>query len=241
MRFLDISYLEPEKNLALDEVILDSVEEGRAEDTFRLWESPVTFVVIGSGQRYRQVVNHFNCLRDKIPIMRRCSAGGAVLQAQGCLNFAVALRYDTCPEVADLHGSYEYILGKVVAALDKAGIEAHRAGISDLVLKGCKVSGNAQRRRRFACLHHGTLVYDINYDMMSRYLLEPDDRPEYRGQRIHSEFVGMLPVGSAKLRPALLEAFAPRIGAISPDPDEEKTVERLMHTKYRSRDWTFRR
>jgi len=241
MRFLDISYPEPEKNLALDEVMLESVEDGRAPDTFRLWESPTSFVVIGSGQRYRQVVNHFNCLRDSIPIMRRCSAGGAVLQGKGCLNFALALRYDSCPEVADLHGSYEFILSKVIAALDKAGVAAQRAGISDLVVEGLKVSGNAQRRRRYSCLHHGTLVYEAKYPMMSRYLLEPEDRPDYRGQRTHSEFVGVLPLKPEILRSTLREMFAPGINAAMPTPDEEESATTLMLTKYNSKDWTFRR
>ena len=241
MRFLDMSYPEPETNLALDEVILDSVEEGRAQAVFRLWESPETFVVIGSGQRYRQVVHYFNCLRDKIPVMRRCSAGGAVVQGPGCLNFSVVLRYDYCSEVADLHGSYEFLLGKVIEALAGVGIKAQRAGISDLVVDGLKVSGNAQRRRRFSCLHHGTLIYQPQYDKMSRYLLEPDDRPEYRGQRIHREFVGVLDTTPEALRTALQQGFAPDIEATMPTPEEEQAVTRLMRTKYGSKDWTFRR
>lgn len=241
MRLLNISYLEPEKNLALDEVILDSVEEGRTPETLRLWESPVAFVVIGSGQRYRQVVNHFNCLRDNIPIMRRCSAGGAVLQGPGCLNFALALRYDSHPEVTDLHGSYEYLLGRVVAALAKVGVFVQRAGISDLAIGDLKVSGNAQRRRRFACLHHGTLVYNLDRVAMSRYLLEPEDRPEYRGQRTHSEFVGVLPVDAAVLRPMLQDVFAPETKPTILTTDEEKNLENLAQTKYRSKDWIFRR
>ncbi|HDP34611.1 MAG TPA: lipoate--protein ligase family protein [Candidatus Hydrogenedentes bacterium] len=241
MRLLDISYTEPAKNLAMDEVILESVEQGRAPDTLRLWESPVPFVVIGSGQRYRQVVDYFNCMRDNMPILRRCSAGGAVLQGPGCLNFALALRYATNPEVADLHGSYEYILEKMATAFSKAGIVAVRSGISDLTVGDLKVSGNAQRRKRNACLHHGTLVYGMKHDVMTRYLPEPEDRPDYRGTRTHSEFVGTLPLSPEALRELVWEAFAP--GA-TPDklvPEETKAVDYLALTKYARPDWTLRR
>ena len=157
------------------------------------------------------------------------------------MNFAVALRYDHCPEVADLHGSYEFILDKVIRALGNMEITAARAGISDLVVAGLKVSGNAQRRRRFSCLQHGTLVYEPQYEKMSRYLLEPEDRPDYRGQRTHSEFVGALHVTPEDLRSALHKAFAPDTEAAVLTSDEEKTVEKLMRTKYSSKDWTFRR
>lgn len=241
MRMLDIAYPDPANNLALDEVLLESVEQGRTPDTLRFWESPVPFVVIGSGQRYRQVVNYFNCLRDAIPVMRRCSAGGAVLQGTGCLNYAVALRYDAYPEVADLHASYEYILGKVEAAIRSTGVVINRAGISDLAVDGLKISGNAQRRRRNACLHHGTLIYKVNHDMMSRYLLEPEERPEYRGDRTHQAFVGALPLKPDMLRESIREVFAPGVFPEELLPEETQEVKLLARTKYSSADWTLRR
>ena len=37
-------------NLALDEVLLDSLESGRAGETLRFWESPTPFVVLGVSQ-----------------------------------------------------------------------------------------------------------------------------------------------------------------------------------------------
>ncbi|MCK5862988.1 MAG: lipoate--protein ligase family protein [Candidatus Hydrogenedentes bacterium] len=241
MRFLDISYEEPEKNLALDEVILESVESERVQDTLRLWESPVPFVVIGSGQRYRRVVNHFNCLRDKIPILRRCSAGGAVVQGKGSLNYALALRYSSYPEVSDLQESYAFILERLVGVFAQAGVMAQRAGISDLVVGGRKVSGNAQRRKRFACLHHGTLVYEVNHEGMIRYLLEPDERPEYRGKRTHTEFVGTLPVPVDSLCKLVCKAFGSGDAPAAILTEETQNVEELVRTKYSQNDWTFRR
>ncbi len=241
MRLLDITYPEPTRNLALDEVILDSVEKGRTLDTLRLWESPTPFVVIGSGQRYREVVNYFNCLRDNVPVLRRCSAGGAVLQGPGCLNFALALSYNAFPEVADLHQSYRYILGQLITTFKTVGIVTEKAGVSDLVLVNRKFSGNAQRRKRNACLHHGSLVYQMDAAAMNRYLLEPRERPHYRGERNHEMFMRPIPLPADALRRVVTDTFAPSSVPERPLPEESETVETLARAKYERSDWTLRR
>lgn len=242
MRLLNLSFESPAENLALDEALLESVASGAAVDALRFWESPTYFVVIGSGQRWRNETRHFHCLRDGVPILRRCSAGGAVLQGPGCLNYALALSHETFPETADLHGSYDYILNRVAEAMRPLGVVARRAGVSDLAVDGLKVSGNAQRRKRNACLHHGTLLYRVDLTAMARYLQEPDDRPDYRGDRTHAGFVGALPATADQLRAAIQEAFAPDSESIvTPTADEMDAARRLALEKYSRDAWTYRR
>ena len=241
MRLLDISYTDPARNLALDEALLEGVAAGAAPDTLRFWECPSVFVVIGSSQSLRQVANEFNCLRDGVPILRRCSAGGAVLQGPGSLNFALALSYENHPETAALHASYAYILDRINAALASIGIFAERRGISDLAIEGLKCSGNAQRRKRNAFLHHGTLLYRVEPALMRRYLPEPEDRPEYRGVRNHAEFVR-----AATATPEMLRASVTNIFCADATPgilsrEEDHAVETLTREKYASREWNYRR
>jgi lipoate-protein ligase A len=241
MRLLDISYPEPARNLALEEALLEGVAAGRAPDTLRLWESPVPFVVIGSSQQLRFVANEFNCARDGVPILRRCSAGGAVLQGPGSLNFALALSYDRFPEVAALHASYAFLLDKVAAALAGLGLAVERQGISDLAIEGMKCSGNAQRRKRNACLHHGTLLYRVDPGVMGRYLPEPGERPEYRGGRVHEEFVRAAAATPEALRGAVRQAFCPDALPGVLLPKEEEMVALLTREKYGTRAWNYRR
>ena len=241
MRLLEISYDEPARNLALDEVLLEGVSAGTAPDTLRLWESPRYFVVIGSSQKVGAEANEFNCLRDGVPILRRCSAGGAVLQGPGCLNFALALSYERFPEAAALHESYAFILDRVAASLSALGHGTARQGISDLALAGMKCSGNAQRRKRTACLHHGTLLYHMEAGLMARYLHEPSDRPEYRGDRTHGDFVQPVAASREQLCEALRNAFCAGAAPGALLPGEEQAVALLVNDKYRSRDWNYRR
>ena len=241
MRLLDLSYSDPCRNLALDEVLLEGVAAGVSPDTLRFWESPAVCVVIGSSQQVHLAVHESNCLCDGVPILRRCSAGGAVLQGPGSLNFALALSYEHFPETAFLHASYDFILGSVTAALHRLGMRVGRQGISDLAIGGMKCSGNAQRRKRNACLHHGTLLYRVEPGLMGRYLQEPEDRPDYRGVRSHDEFVQAAAVAPARLREVIREAFCPEAVPETLLPAEEADVERLVLEKYSSREWNYRR
>lgn len=241
MRLIDFSFTEPAENLALDEVLLDRLETGVSGPTLRFWESPVRFVVIGTAQVLTQEVNEAHCRADGIPIMRRCSAGGAVLQGPGSLNFALTFTYELYPQIKTLHASYACILNRIAESIERRGFAARHEGICDLALEGGKVSGNAQRRRRRAMLHHGTLLYEPDHAGMDRYLREPEERPEYRGARNHREFVGTLPLSPAVLRKAVCEAFDVLGPAAQPTPEELASARALARQKYLSEAWIRRR
>ncbi len=241
MRLIGFSFQRPAENLALEEVLLEEVEQGRQPDTLRLWESPSPFVVLGTGQRLAQEVYESHCVADGVPIMRRCTAGGCVLQGPGSLNYALFLSYERHPEVATLHGSYRHLIGRVCEALAGLGIQATHEGISDIALNGRKVSGNAQRRRRRALLHHGTLLYRADVRTMTRYLQEPEDRPDYRATRSHADFLTVLDTSAAALREALVHQFAPDSPRSEPTPEELAAATALATSKYDRREWTHRR
>ncbi|MEK7794693.1 MAG: lipoate--protein ligase family protein, partial [Candidatus Hydrogenedentota bacterium] len=218
----------------------DRAERGGGE-CLRFWESPVTFVVLGVGQAWRDEVRADECHADGVPIHRRCSAGGCVLQGPGCLNYSLVLDQTARPEVASIRDSYGWILGALARAFQARGQAMACAGTSDLAVDGRKCSGNAQRRRKRFVLHHGTILYNADLALFAKYLREPTDRPEYRGQRAHDQFVANLPITAAAVRDAVLEAFNLRSAAATPDADEISFVEHLVSTKYALDSWNFRR
>lgn len=241
MRLIDFSFQRPADNLALEEVLLDEVEQGHEPDTLRLWESPTPFVVLGTGQRLAQEVYEAHCVADGVPILRRCTAGGCVLQGPGSLNYALFLSYERHPEVASLHGSYRHLIGGVCQALATLGIQASHEGISDIALEGRKVSGNAQRRRRRALLHHGTLLYHADIRTMARYLQEPEDRPDYRATRNHADFLTVLDTSATALRNAICAQFAPGVAPTALTSATRQAATELAARKYDSHEWTHRR
>ena len=178
----------PAGNLAWDDVLL-----AREKETLRLWESPVPLVVMGrSGQFEREVR-----LPVDIPVLRRSSGGGTVLQGPGCLNYTLVLSLARRPEMASVARSYCLILGAVVKALALPGLEIRE---SDILLGGRKVSGNAQRRTRGWMLHHGTLLYEaFDLDVVDKVLREPDRQPAHREGRTHRDFLTRLPLSRGEL------------------------------------------
>jgi len=239
-RVLDHEVLSPSLHLATDEVLLESVSDGTRGDALLLWESDTPFVVLGTSQRIAAETNESACAEDGVPIRRRCSAGGCVLQGPGSLNFTLALRLEAHPDARSLHASYQYLLSPLREAFHENAFAVEFAGLSDLVLDGRKISGNAQRRKRNAILHHGTLLYAPDYSGMARYLREPQDRPEYRGARTHEEFVGRVPMTRAELEALIARAY----GVAEEDTLTEAEAEaarRLAADKYDRDAWTRRR
>ncbi|MBF0532298.1 MAG: lipoate--protein ligase family protein [Candidatus Omnitrophica bacterium] len=186
----EISFRAPEENIRYDEELLKRAEDGQGGEVLRFWESPVVFVVLGRMGDTDEDVILDNTTRDNVPVIRRASGGGTVVQGPGCLNYSLILS-KTNPDVADLKRSYAYILSRVVQALSQVGVDAEFLPISDIALKANhkKISGNAQKRGRNFILHHGTILYQFDLPLISRYLKTPKDIPKYRQGRSHADFV----------------------------------------------------
>ena len=241
MRLLDQTLESPELNLALDEALLIGLESGLTQETLCFWESPVPFVVVGVGQAVREEVCVEACQADDVSIVRRASAGGCVLQGPGCLNFALALSLESRSEAKSLHASYRCILDPIAEALRRRGVPASREGICDLSVDGLKVSGNAQKRRRRAILHHGSLLYAMGLSAISKYVREPAKRPDYRGGRTHARFVRNLPLSARDLRDSVCEALGVSGPPSTVCPRLLDTARQLDDDKYSTAEWTWRR
>ena len=82
MRLLELTLPSPAENLALDEALLLE-HDGVAVECLRFWESPVHFVALGVSGKMQADVDVDACARDGVPILRRASGGGTVLQGPG--------------------------------------------------------------------------------------------------------------------------------------------------------------
>ena len=236
MHFLDLTLPTPEENLALDEALLLDAEDGFGGEVLRLWEGLRLAVVLGSGGKLADDVNDDACAAHGVPILRRSSGGGTVLLGAGCLCFSVVLAFGRDPILEDLHGSYAYILRRVIDALPVQGVEL--AGVCDLAVGGKKFSGNAQQRKRHHLLHHGTILYDFDLSLIPRYLREPPRRPDYRGSRDHDTFIRNLGIRRADLVVALRRAWEPMTETTAWPTDR---VAQLVRERYGLTTWSRRR
>ena len=239
LQLIDLSPEGPEENLALDEALLLEAEaaaaEGRELGYLRFWESSKHFVVLGVSSALKEDADTKRCRKDGIPILRRASGGGTVLQGPGCLNFTLVLPLGYTAGLRDINSSYRMILDPCLDALDLADITMR--GSCDLALGDRKFSGNAQKRSRYCLLHQGTLLWDFDLGLIPHYLRQPEKQPEYRKAREHLDFVINLPLDGAELRQRIAaswDASPPASGWRPP------SLETLLEEKYLNREWIER-
>ena len=238
MQYVDFTFESPAENVACDEALLDLCEAGWADEVLRFWESATPFVVVGYGNHVEQEVNRADCEKDGVPIIRRCSGGGAVVQGPGCVNYSLALQMESRPELASITAANCYIMKRNAAALSKVlGEEPSVEGYTDLALNGYKFSGNAQRRKRTHLLFHGTFVtVDFDLDLFAR-LKHPSREPRYRRARKHEDFMDALLVEPERIKSALRREWGAG-KALKAIPEEP--LRTLVATRYSRSEWNLK-
>jgi len=241
MKLLDLTLAAPADNLACDEALLNWGETGDGGEILRFWEPREHFVVVGYANKVEQEVNVPACRARGIPVFRRCSGGGTVLQGPGCLNYALILNIAERPALANISSVNKFVMEQNARALQSALGDPQPAvsvrGHTDLALAGRKVSGNSQRRHKRALLFHGTFLLRMDLALVAECLRMPSRQPDYRQARSHTEFLTNLNLSADRVKTALGEAWKVT-GELSSYPDRETS--RLAAEKYSTPDWNFR-
>lgn len=160
---MPVTYLEtgsqnPYYNLAFEEFVLTRRREG---DYLLLWQNDNT-IVVGQNQNTEAEINRAFVEANGIRVVRRSTGGGAVYHDLGNLN------YSFITDVGDAERlTMERFTRPVVEALRGLGLHAEASGRNDILVEGRKVSGTAQRVVHGRILHHGTLLFDANPDMVA--------------------------------------------------------------------------
>lgn len=189
MQFIDLTFLDPESNIAFDEALLESAESGTTGECLRIWESPVYFAVLGYSSHWKnELKSNLN-----MPFLRRKSGGQTVLQGPGCLNFSLILKMNPA---TGIRTDTQNVMTKNKRAIESclAPSIVDIQGVSDLIWNNKKFSGNAMRRGKTHYLFHGTFLYQFDLKKIEEKLGAPDREPEYRAKRSHKDFLTNIPV-----------------------------------------------
>ena len=238
MKLLDLTLPSPAENLACDEALLDWCENGEGEEVLRFWEPREYFVVVGYADKIANEVNVTACGKRGIPILRRCSGGGTVLQGPGCLNYTLVLRITNDGPFRNIGAANQFIMRQnrvAMEALLKQSVEI--CGHTDLVVGGRKFSGNSQRRRKKFLLFHGTFLLNFDLLLIDELLQMPSKQPDYRRSRSHGEFLTNLRIPADQLKNALNKAWH-----ASEELHDFSKLEthRLAVKKYSTAGWNLR-
>jgi len=241
MKYFNCTFPSPAENLACDEALLDWCESDIGAECMRFWESSEPFVVVGYANKVVTEVNVAACEARKIPILRRCSGGGTVVQGPGCLNYSLVLPITKDGPLHSIAVANQFIMRRNRAAIDSALRTPHSAiairGHTDLAIGGRKFSGNSQRRRKHFLLFHGTFLLNFDLALIGDLLRMPSKQPDYRESRKHADFLTNVKVSAEKLKAALQKAWDADSPLTNPPLSEMRA---LAREKYSTNEWNFK-
>jgi lipoate-protein ligase A len=235
MKYLDLTLSTPAENVARDEQLLDAAERGDGGAALRVWESAQPFAVVGYSETFETEVDMAACKRRGIPVLRRCSGGGTVVQGPGCLSYALILEITEDGPLRNVTAANRFIMERNRAAIESllgpggannstpsplpsppfhggegenlSGQTIEVQGHTDLTLDGLKFSGNAQRRRKHWLLFHGTFLLNFDLALIGELLPMPSRQPDYRVSRPHGKFLTNLNLPADAVKAALKKTW----------------------------------
>ena len=168
--------LAPSMQMAIDESFALAVADGTQSPVFRFWQWASNAVVIGAHQSLSHEVRREAAAENGFTVVRRVTGGGAMfIQPGNTITYSLYVPLYFV-EGMGIEASYEYCDRWVIEALRGLGIDARYRPVNDIESPGGKIGGAAQRRFRSqkggpgCLLHHVTMAYDINAQLMSEIL-----------------------------------------------------------------------
>ena len=234
--FLTIPGHDPYENLALEQRLLETVEEDGL--ILFLWQNART-VVIGRNQCAWKECRIEALEQSGGRLARRQSGGGAVFHDLGNLNFTFL------SHAKNMDSSRQNRV--ILRACQDFGIQGQASGRNDLTALGRKFSGSAFYTHRGRSLHHGTLLLDVDLEDMLRYL--SPDRQKLRSKGVDSVRARVInlkelcpTLGVSEMESALLEAFEQEYGLQARQVDLSGVLDARWETlaaRNRSWEWNY--
>ena len=172
MRYLRNLSTDVYYNMAFDEYALEQLPLD--EPLFYLWQNRAA-VIIGLNQNIHAEVDLDYAREHDIAVARRITGGGAVYHDLGNLNYTIVGRS------TDMERDYPEYARYMLHALQSLGVRAELSGRNDILVDGRKVSGYAKRVYKDRLMVHGTLMYDVDIDCLTRVLTPPTEKLESKG------------------------------------------------------------
>lgn len=251
------------ENLALEERLMR--ELGEDETVLYLWIND-NCVVLGSNQCAFLECDLRFCEENGISVARRLSGGGCVYQDAGNVNFSFIYRRaarddEPGPAGAPSSGGSvpgpggsefgfsgspgqpgPFLLELVRGSLERLLSRPVESSGNDLLIDGCKISGLAYCEEADKVLLHGTLLVDVDREMMSRALTVSTKKLESKGIDSVSKRVANLSDWDREVTPQAAAEEISRAFICSCGSAETVCMAGeggAAADRYRSRDWIW--
>ena len=179
-------------HMAVDEVLLEQVIAGRRPPTLRMWRWVDCALVIGSHQSVMNEVDVVTARELGFEVTRRMSGGGTMLcQPDRTITYSMYLPESMVARIS-FRKSYALLDDWAVRAFRELGVPASYREINDIISPRGKIGGAAQARRRGFVLHHTTIAYAMDVDLLPRLIRIGRSNISQRGVRSAEKAVSPL-------------------------------------------------
>lgn len=175
-------------NMARDRAILEMQSMKNPVPTLRIyrWSSPS--VTIGYFQKLEDSVNTDYCRKNGISVTRRVTGGGTVLHHKELTySFTIPVRKKIVPE--SVEGSFRSIIAPIIDSIRSLSLDAEYRPVNDIIINSKKLSGSAQVRKRGVLQQHGTLLLDIDRELICGTLKSNVEKLNSRGFKDPSDAI----------------------------------------------------
>jgi lipoate-protein ligase A len=141
--------------------------------------------------------------------------------------------------------SYAFFDAWVIDALRELGVEAWYQPLNDITSTGGKIGGAAQARRGGAVLHHTTMAYQMNTDLMSKILRVGQEKLSDKGVKSADKRVGPLRQQTDLDRDVIIHHlighYRSRFGLVDDQITDSEYAEakRLAGERFGTREWIY--
>lgn len=236
MLYIENSNTDPYFNQAFEQTIFESIPNG---DILLVWRNSPA-VVCGKNQNVFAEADVLSAMRKKVAVVRRDTGGGTVYHDMGNVNYTL---------ICDSHGlsvDYDIFITKVVSALNRIGVPAHKNNTCDIAIDGLKISGSAQMQTKTRILHHGTLLFDTDLDALKSF--SADRSSNFTSKAVGSNrcSVTNISLHTAKFSRTedFMQAFTDAMltskdERLSPTSDMLHKAQSLAESKYKDPAWLY--
>jgi len=242
MVYISVTEHDPYYNLATEQYIFD--EMPTSQSYFMLWQNANT-IVVGKYQNTAEEIDGAYTAEHKINVVRRLSGGGAVYHDLGNLNFTFIS--DQGADGFDFRSFTQ----PIIRTLAKLNIEAEFNSRNDLTIAGKKFSGNAQYFKHKRVMHHGTLLFDSDLDVLQSALKSkpgatPDEYASKSRKSVRSRVANITeylshPMSLAQFQSCLLEEVASeeRLVPYFFNEHDLARISEIADNRYRTWEWNY--
>ncbi|UGB29457.1 lipoate--protein ligase family protein [Metabacillus sp. B2-18] len=272
-RYIDSGNCSPAYNMALDEALLEWHSEGKIPPTIRFYGWNPATLSIGYFQKVEKEIDLEAVKKYGLGFVRRPTGGRGVLHDQE-LTYSVIVSEEHPEMPKTVTEAYRVISEGILEGFKNLGLDAYfaiprtdeeKAGLKsprsavcfdapswyELVVEGRKVAGSAQTRQKGVILQHGSILLDLDEDMLFDLFKYPNDRVKERMQRafknkaVATNELRNEPVTIDEAKKAFKEGFEKGLD-IELEPytltsEEEAYVNEIAKNKYESDEWNFKR